>query len=104
MTTGPKAEAYLRGTIIFQPQQVEGGWLPRCTVVYGLKGRKAEHVIQDEAPRATEQEADDTVRETAKRWIDQHNDEMTSFRWTPPADDESKGMWRELGGGHGGSY
>jgi hypothetical protein len=54
-------------------------------------------VIAEETPRATEQEADDTIREKARRWIEEHDDQMTGFSWRTPIDDESKGMWGELG-------
>ena len=47
MATHPRAKFYRLATIIFQAQQVvDGIWLPRCTVVYGLKGQKTEHVIK----------------------------------------------------------
>ena len=98
MTPPPRSELYLRATIFFQAKQaVDGGWSPRCTIVFGVKGQMTKHVIAEETPQATEQEADDTIREKAKRWIDGHNDQMTGFRWSTPIDDDSKGMWRELG-------
>jgi hypothetical protein len=96
-TPPPRSRLYQRATIIFQAQQApDGGWLPRCTIVYGLKGQMTEHVIKDETPRATEQTADDTIFAIAKRWIEEHDDQMTSFRWGTKIDDESKALWREL--------
>ena len=97
-TPPPRSELYLRATIFFHAKQaVDGGWSPRCTIVFGLKGQMTKHVITQETPRVTEQEADDAIREKAKRWIDEHNDQMTGFRWFTPTDDESKRMWNELG-------
>jgi hypothetical protein len=96
MPTRPRTKLYLRATIIFQSQQAQDGWLPRCTIVYGLNGQQQEEIIRTETMQATEQEADDVVCEIAERWIDEHNDDMTSFPWTTRTDDESKEMWHEL--------
>jgi hypothetical protein len=97
MPPGPRTKLYLRATVIFQPERVTGGWMPRCIIVCGSDGKKTEHKLTLESPRATEQQADDAIFEKAKIWIDDHNDQMTGYSWTTEIDEESKDMWRELG-------
>jgi hypothetical protein len=87
---------YRRATIVFQAEHVDGGWLPRCTIFYDLKGRKTEHIIKTQTPRPTEQEADDTIFGIARAWIEEHDDQMTSIWWSTPIDEASRAMWREL--------
>ncbi len=97
MPPGPRTERYLRATVIFQPERVASGWVPRCIIVCGFDGKKREHRLKLEPPRATEQQADDATFERAKIWIDEHNDQMTGYSWTTETDEESKSMWPELG-------
>ena len=97
MTPPPRSRFYLRGTVIFQARRCgDGQWLPRCTVVYGLEGRRTDHVIADDVPCESEEAADAVIFDRAKAWIDANNDKMSSYSWVMKVDGESSDMWREL--------
>jgi hypothetical protein len=94
--TSPRSKFYQFATIIFQACPVEGGWRPRCTIVYGVEGKKTEHVIEDATLCATEDAADQAILQLARQWVDDYQGQPTGYPWTTQIDDESKTMWREL--------
>jgi hypothetical protein len=93
--TPPRTMFYQRTTIVFQARKVESGWLPGCTIICRLLGQMTKHTIQADTAEETEQEADDKAFELARPWIAENDNQMTSFPWRDPLDDDSKTMWRQ---------